>query len=198
MTQDWQNPVSGYLYWCLDERGVDGERWMWVWVCPRREMKRGWRAVLWVMSEQEGLFSVTYNNQNLYNESDGASKMNGVPSWTYAGASSPRADVVSFDSLSDPRLRIALRRASARAAALDIVVDDEHDNLVVVEDGRKRTWNARRVATVIAGLGKKCVTRAFQCVPVSNATGYLLLLTWSLLLLTVTHSISAVGNTIYI
>lgn len=45
---------------------------------------------------------------------------------------------------------MALRRASARAAALDIVVGDEHENLVVVEDGRKRTWNARRVATVIA------------------------------------------------
>ena len=39
----------------------------------------------------------------------------------YAGASSPRAEVVSFASLSVPLLRMALRRASARAAA-DIVV----------------------------------------------------------------------------
>ena len=39
----------------------------------------------------------------------------------YAGASSPRADVVSFARRSDPRLRIAFRRASARADA-DIVV----------------------------------------------------------------------------
>jgi len=46
---------------------------------------------------------------------------NDRPSWRYAGASSPRAEVVSFASRSVPRLRMALRRASARAAA-DIVV----------------------------------------------------------------------------
>jgi hypothetical protein len=44
------------------------------------------------------------------------------PSCMYAGASSPRAEVVSFASLSVPLLRMALRRASARAAA-DIVVE---------------------------------------------------------------------------
>lgn len=38
----------------------------------------------------------------------------------YAGASSPRADVVSFASLSEPRLKIAFLLASARAVA-DIV-----------------------------------------------------------------------------
>lgn len=77
--------------------------------------------------------------------------MNGAPSWAYAGASAPRADVVSLDNLSDPRLRMALRRASARAAALDIMVGDEHESTMMVEDGSKRTSNARcarRVATV--------------------------------------------------
>lgn len=43
--------------------------------------------------------------------------INDTPSWRYAGASSPRAEVVSFASRSVPRLRMALRRASARAAA---------------------------------------------------------------------------------
>lgn len=45
----------------------------------------------------------------------------GGSSCMYAGASSPRAEVVSFASLSVPLLRMALRRASARAAA-DMVV----------------------------------------------------------------------------
>lgn len=37
-------------------------------------------------------------------------------------ASSPRAELVSLDSLSDPLLSIAFLRASARACAVDIVV----------------------------------------------------------------------------
>lgn len=36
-------------------------------------------------------------------------------------ASSPRAELVNLDNLSDPLLRIAFLRASARACAVDIV-----------------------------------------------------------------------------
>lgn len=58
----------------------------------------------------------------------------------YAGASSPRADVVSFARRSDPRLRIAFRRASARADA-DMVVSRNWEVVVV---GKEQTrFNSR-------------------------------------------------------
>jgi hypothetical protein len=50
-----------------------------------------------------------------------AAALGGTSAFKYAGASSPRAVVVNFDRRSVPLLRIALRRASARAVA-DIVM----------------------------------------------------------------------------
>lgn len=44
-----------------------------------------------------------------------------VPSGIYAGASSPRAEVVNFANRSDPLLRMAFRLAAAFSAAEDMV-----------------------------------------------------------------------------
>jgi len=56
----------------------------------------------------------------------------------YAGASSPRADDVSFARRSEPLLRMALLRASARSAAEDMDVDEDGD-----EEDEERTQSTR-------------------------------------------------------